>query len=224
MQENRTMTQNVTPKFAYQDIKFDRMPTPPAPVENKEAPERRKQRLAPYEKMTADELIDHFVKSPEFRSEFGRDEPQSWQFALNEMYLYIFKNYPDSPLRHSEEQDAIITMFDDNAIELKMRIKGALKTKRPETDGRSHSDDFRSIVWNDVSYSLTVTQAQAVKCLWENWEKGCPEVSEKTIGEATGSDSNKYRLRDLFRNEENSPKAWKNLIIPGKTKGTFRLS
>lgn len=121
------MKKNESPKLAYQPIYCDRLPTSSAKLQSSEDPEERRRRLAPYGKMTANELIEQFIKSPEFRSEFGSDEPQSWQFALNNMYLYIFWNYPDSPLQYGEEQDAIISMFDDNAIELKMRIKEALR-------------------------------------------------------------------------------------------------
>ena len=51
----------------------------------------------------------------------------------------------------------------------------------------------------EISYSFTDMQAQSVKFLWEQREKGCPEVSEKTIGDKIESSSDKFRLFDILR-------------------------
>lgn len=87
-----------TPKFANQPITISENPSPRR--QSNEPPEKRKRRLARYGKMTAYELIEHFIESPEFCSEFYPDAPKNWYWAFNEMYLYIFRNFPDSPLRY----------------------------------------------------------------------------------------------------------------------------
>lgn len=39
-----------------------------------------------------------------------------------------------------------------------------------------HSPDFRSVRWFGESYTFTENQALRVKLLWENWERGTPDV------------------------------------------------
>ena len=61
----------------------------------------------------------------------------------------------------------------------------------------AHSDDFREVRWHGVQYRFTPTQAQCVKVLWNNWERGTPEVGDATVLEL--ADSNSGRLDHVFR-------------------------
>jgi len=79
-----------------------------------------------------------------------------------------------------------------------------------------HSPDFRSVNWGGNQYSFTNNQAAYVKMLWEAWENGTPEVGQAYLQTAIDSES---ALRHLFRNHP----AWRTMIVPGNTKGTFRL-
>lgn len=81
-----------------------------------------------------------------------------------------------------------------------------------------HSQDFRSVVWQGASYSLTALQAAVVAILWRGWEKGTPDVGQETLLQAVGSEDR--RLDSLFKR---SP-AFGKMIVQGDTKGTFRLS
>jgi len=81
-----------------------------------------------------------------------------------------------------------------------------------------HGPDFRSVVWGDEQYSFTGYQAAAVKLLWKARDNGTPDVGEQCILE--GVDSCGSRLRDIFSKNP----AWGTLIVPGRTKGTFRLA
>jgi hypothetical protein len=81
-----------------------------------------------------------------------------------------------------------------------------------------HSEDFRSVNWFGTNYSFSANQAACVKFLWEHWERGVAEVGGKTILESAdiGSD----RIDNVFRFNP----AWKTMIRPGRTKGTYRLA
>ncbi len=81
-----------------------------------------------------------------------------------------------------------------------------------------HSSDFRSVSLRGEQFSLTPRQAQAIQILWEAHNNGSSEVGQHYILEKLDSPSS--RLRDTFRN---SP-AWRKLVVPGNTKGTFRLN
>lgn len=85
----------------------------------------------------------------------------------------------------------------------------------------AHSSDFRSVNWFGSTYTFTSIQAACVSVLWENWDRGTPEVSEHTILEDSRVESSQNRLSHLF--EKGKHPAWGRLIVPGSTKGTFRL-
>ena len=47
-----------------------------------------------------------------------------------------------------------------------------------------HSDDFTSVVWFGQTYQFAKGhQAGAVRCLWEEWERGTPTLGQETIAE-----------------------------------------
>lgn len=81
----------------------------------------------------------------------------------------------------------------------------------------AHSIDFRSVNWYGQEFEFTTTQAACMRLLWSAWESGSPEIGQDTILETAGSDQR--RLDSVFK--DNS--AWGTLIVPGKTKGAFRL-
>ena len=90
-------------------------------------------------------------------------------------------------------------------------------TKRFEPE---HSDDFRSVLWepDQEPFSFKPVPARCVKVLWEHAVRGTPDVGQATILEA--ADSASARLIDLFKGHP----AWGTMIVPGETKGSFRLS
>lgn len=82
---------------------------------------------------------------------------------------------------------------------------------------RSHSPDFRSVVWFGREFQFTATQAACVEILWGAWEKGSPDVGQERILEDVGSRA--LRLLDVFRRSA----AWGTMIVRGATRGTYRL-
>jgi hypothetical protein len=86
-----------------------------------------------------------------------------------------------------------------------------------------HSADFTSVSWYGKSYQFTKTQALCVKLLWEQCEKDCPSLSEKTIGEAIGSESEAYRLIQTFRKDGKPHPSW-GIMIHKAGKGMYKLS
>lgn len=91
-----------------------------------------------------------------------------------------------------------------------------------EPKSPAHSDDFRSVNWYGTQYTFTSTQAACLKVLWENWERGTSEVGEQTILGDRRVDSPQSRLSHVFEKGKHS--AWGRMIVPGSTKGTFRLA
>ncbi len=94
--------------------------------------------------------------------------------------------------------------------------RGALDAQRHP--GARHSADFRSISWFGQGYSFTEAQARAVQLLWQSWMQGTPDVGDKLLVKAAGSEST--RLVDIFRDSA----AWSTLIVEGATRGTHRLA
>ena len=93
----------------------------------------------------------------------------------------------------------------------------ASSTQVPAASEIKHSEDYRSVKWYGKSYTFTVGQAGCVKCLWEAWESGTPELSQETVLEAAGVST--QRLSDAFRGNV----AWGKMIVKGSTKGSYRL-
>jgi hypothetical protein len=81
-----------------------------------------------------------------------------------------------------------------------------------------HSPDFRSVNLDGHEHSLTGRQAQVVEFLYEMHQNKTPEVSQSLLLEHIES---KYtELRYVFKDNP----AWGTLVVPGRTKGTVRLS
>jgi hypothetical protein len=102
----------------------------------------------------------------------------------------------------------------DPAAHLRLAAGDEVQVTEPR-----HSPDFRSVRWTDgAAYGFTAGQASVTRLLWEAWEQGTPDIGQETLLEASGSEGN--RLADLFR----SHPAWGRLIVPGATRGSFRLA
>ena len=93
-----------------------------------------------------------------------------------------------------------------------------IKELEPTHGQNAHSPDYRSVRWNGKNYFFTSYKAACVKILWENWEKGTPDVGDTTVLETAGCESS--RVLDVFKNHPN----WTEMIVQGETKGTHRLS
>jgi hypothetical protein len=84
-----------------------------------------------------------------------------------------------------------------------------------------HSDDFTSVDWYGQHYTFTRTQADCVREMWGNWERGTPSLKQRTI--LDGAESSNTRLRDVFRKKGVMHPAWGIMIV--KTgRGCFGLS
>src|SRR5262245_27308913 len=78
--------------------------------------------------------------------------------------------------------------------DLRMRVLDVSETtaqapKEPTNNNRpSHSPDFATVTWNDVSYTLTPKQRLIVAILWKAWEDGNRFVSGAYLLERADSD------------------------------------
>jgi len=93
-----------------------------------------------------------------------------------------------------------------------------------------YSSDYRCVNWFGETLSFSPTQAEVVKLLIEAYEAGIPDVDAgMLVGDgsflqdglkATGKKpSAAKRVRDIFRDHV----AWGTIIVPGGSKGTYRL-
>lgn len=85
-----------------------------------------------------------------------------------------------------------------------------------------HSADFRSVVWFGTNYSFTPNQAKCINVLWNAFETGMAEFSKNEI--LNRADLNSDRLVNVFKvHSGKRHPAWKTMICPGETKGTYCL-
>ena len=98
--------------------------------------------------------------------------------------------------------------------------EGPIISVYPETLDPVIGTDFRSIKWCGETYSFTGNQAPVVELLYQNWKQGTLDVGDETLLSAVDPESPPNRLNVLFRDHP----AWGKIIVPGKTKGSHRLS
>ncbi|MHB1157675.1 MAG: hypothetical protein ACYC26_12680 [Phycisphaerales bacterium] len=89
----------------------------------------------------------------------------------------------------------------------------------------THSEDFTSVEWFGTRYDFAKgNQAESVRVLWTEWEKGGHSLSEKTIGEKIESSAEHFRLVHVFRSKDNKMhSAWGTMIV-SSGKGVFSLN
>ena len=88
----------------------------------------------------------------------------------------------------------------------------------PNRSRATHSEDFASVNWYGDYFEFTPAQRGVVAALWEAWKQGTPAVSQEALVDAAGLDGN-AKLKNIFRGHP----AWGTMIVPGTTKGTYRL-
>lgn len=96
-------------------------------------------------------------------------------------------------------------------------LVGSDGSPRSPRGPRSASVDFRSVYWYGDSYTFTATQAACVRVLWEALENGTEEIGQALVLTEAGSECD--RLSALFTGHP----AWGAMIVPGKSRGSFRL-
>jgi hypothetical protein len=94
-----------------------------------------------------------------------------------------------------------------------------LDDPHPDPTRAVYGLDCRTVAWFGTVYTFTPTQAACVKILIKHYKYGVSEVGESTILE--NAESSQNRLVSVFDNGGHV--AWGTMIVPGSTKGTFRL-
>lgn len=117
--------------------------------------------------------------------------------------------------------------IEDSALNLICWVDSVLRRGQAQDDGQggkpkrgqpTHSEDFTSINWHGRRYRFAKgIQAQAVKALWEEWQKGGHGLTQETIGTKAGSSSNRFELSKVFRVRQASKlkphPAWGTIIV-----------
>ncbi len=89
----------------------------------------------------------------------------------------------------------------------------------------AHSVDFRSLKWFGETYYFSASQAPAVEMLYKHWKQGTPDVGSEALLLAIDHASPPKRLSDVFRSSpDQSRPAWGEIIVPGETRASYRLS
>ena len=99
---------------------------------------------------------------------------------------------------------------------------GVVKTECSAATGEPppfrHSVDYRCVRTRDATHYFGALQAACIKLMHEAWLNGTPELSSCYLLSEIESESGS--LGHLFQRND----AWKTLVIPGKTPGTYRLN
>ncbi len=135
--------------------------------------------------------------------------------ALHDAFQANGKKWSD-PVQ-APDWEAVTQQYD--AVMDKLEAMRDRQPKQPANDCE-HSDDFRSLCWFGERYSFTTKQAPAVRLLWENWEKGTPDVGDETLLLAIDPDAPPAKLNTLFRDHP----GWGTMIVSGGSKGAHRLA
>ena len=118
-------------------------------------------------------------------------------FAKSRWVKTALADFPHFPITHATPENAT--------------------AENPATDF-AHSDDYRSIRWNNAPHQLTTQQAQIVQMLHGAHKDGLPALSQDYMLERLGVPNS--RLRDSFKRS----RLWNTLIVRGQKKGTYRLN
>jgi hypothetical protein len=87
----------------------------------------------------------------------------------------------------------------------------------------THSEDFTSVNWYGELYSFSKgQQAEVVKLLWAEYEKGEHGLSAETLAEKLDSQAARFRVRDVFRRKGAMHPAWGKTILQ-IAKGVYAL-
>ncbi len=163
----------------------------------------------------------------------GPEEAGKFYHKMRETLRYAFDYSSDSETgklkqravwlgSHGRAESIVrrLEQWNDRSLLLAKQDSGKAETKTEPADEEktTHSIDFRSVCWYGTDYNFTPNQAAAIKILWENWEKGTPDVGGDTLSTEIESDSK--RARDIFKGNP----AFRTMIRQGKTKGTYRLA
>lgn len=81
-----------------------------------------------------------------------------------------------------------------------------------------HSEDFASIDWFGECFVFTTTQRAVMTQLWQAKLSATPAISDTTLLERAGSGGS--QLRDIFRSNGKTNKAWGRLIVKATRNST----
>ena len=137
-----------------------------------------------------------------------------------ELLAMILEEFSNVLATHSIEipivDEQVPQTVDDRRLGISQDVESGIVKSNKDV---AHSIDFRSLKWYGETYSFTANQAPVVKALYENWENGTPDVGGETLLMKVDSEAPPARLSVLFYNHP----AWKNLIVSGGSKGTYRF-
>lgn len=156
-----------------------------------------------------------------------RCDTESFGDSVSELTRFLFGDDPPAA--------PITEMLSGVIVQVRAEQRRALEVfprllAMAERNARSqvrHSHDFRMVNWFGTTYHFTPTQAACIRVLWRDWHNGTPELGENTILEDPEVEAEAKRLIDVFRDRKSSSgyhAAWGTMVLPGQTKGSFRLS
>jgi hypothetical protein len=126
------------------------------------------------------------------------------------------------PVNPDAEAEGLLSLIVDRVNDALAQVdRTAYESQAPqgfEHNPARHGLDFRSVYWFGAEYGFTGTQAACIKVLWQAWANKTPDVRQQALLDAADADTE--RLDHLFRDHP----AWKAMIVPGTTKGTYRLA
>lgn len=164
-------------------------------------------------------------------SAHSSEMPPKSQLALLNAFQYLPRAFdylksgtPDHAISDLEQAGAYLLRELDR-LEKEYPYGIVSRNSKPKPSHRADEEvvppiDYRSFHWDGTTFHFTDNQAAAVKILFEHMQRKTPDVGQATI--LTEIDSSAMRLISVFKNGKHN--AWGTLIVPGRTKGTFRIA
>ena len=111
----------------------------------------------------------------------------------------VLWDYPDRVQRQAESLERLVL--------LEHGASGLTSPPVTAKGSPSHNDDFTWVTFSGSEYRFNRGQGQIVRLLWKQYEIGGLPLSEQSIGEQIGSQSDRFRMlhRFRFRNPAASP-------------------
>lgn len=150
------------------------------------------------------------------QSDSRTDNNYWYTWGRPEMSGELFQKIQDTIRELVPDAKSVRIELRHGRIDLKIPRVVVQEPPKPmtETTRRNHGPDFRSVVWDGEVYGFSPGQAAVVEKLWQAMEGGYWDLAKETLIDSEAD------LGDLFRKHP----AWGTMIVPGKSKGTYRLS
>jgi hypothetical protein len=166
--------------------------------------------------------VSYLMIPPIFSADISTERAK--QLLVPVLVELVNKPFLDSILAAKREGNRAGILMDFGALDEQRQLAGTAEhtvfsQENDSQSGFTHSPDFRSVCLRGEEFSLTPHQAQVIECLYKAYKNRSPEMGQDRL--IVCLELKSRRLRDIFKSR---PNAWRKLIVPGATRGSYRLN